>query len=136
MGIPRELVMADWNWLHETGELDPEMPLIQRVKLAAPRIGMSVDALDRALHRAGVRCPVEAGMSLRYNQPTSCQTCRSRRVIVAHAKADLSAVAKRLALNPDSLHLRAILERAQDQLASAEAEQDWHLSVEHDGVAA
>lgn len=56
-GVSKELVLLDWNWLHEVGYLKSDMPGSERVKLAAPRMGMKPKTLECALKRAGVRWP-------------------------------------------------------------------------------
>lgn len=76
--VPRELVLADWNWLHETGELRATDPLAWRIREAAPRMGMTDEALGKALERAGVRNPVDPAVFKR--RPSMCDTCRKYRV--------------------------------------------------------
>lgn len=45
-------VLAEWEWLHEAGELRSSDSRAQRIRQAAPRIGLSEEALDAALWRA------------------------------------------------------------------------------------
>jgi hypothetical protein len=57
--VPRHLVVLDWHWLHEVGELREDETLAERVRRAAPRIGVSETALFSALLSAGIRNPRE-----------------------------------------------------------------------------
>jgi hypothetical protein len=135
-GVPAELVLLDWHMLHETGQLDPEDSLNHRIGLAAPRIGMSVGALEIALRRAGIRNPVERSLQARHNRSLSCRGCRNYRVAITQAKSDLAQIAKRLARDPDNSRLQAALERAQEDLAYADAGREDHMLAEHRADAA
>lgn len=52
---PAEVALAEWEWLHEAGELRRSDVLADRIRQAAPRIGMSPEALEAALQRAARR---------------------------------------------------------------------------------
>ena len=48
--VPRAVVVEEWEWLDH----DRMASRAQRVRTAAARLGMTPDALDKALTRAGV----------------------------------------------------------------------------------
>lgn len=48
---PLTHVLEDWNWLDH----DPTVSGAERIRQAAPRLGMKPKALEKALERAGVR---------------------------------------------------------------------------------
>lgn len=48
---PRAHVLEDWEWLDH----DPFVSGTERIRQAAPRLGMTVRALQKALERAGVK---------------------------------------------------------------------------------
>jgi hypothetical protein len=50
--MPRAVALEEWRFLHEAGELNPRDPQAQRIRQAAPRLGVSYSALERALLRA------------------------------------------------------------------------------------
>ena len=134
--VKRELVLEDWNWLHETGQLDHADSLKHRTELAAPRMGMSVDALAQALRRAGIRNPAEpatvapsAGRG--EGRGELCQACRRYQGSLHRSAAELRMYASRLAEFPDSARLRANLERVQAERAQHEAVQAFHLDADH-----
>lgn len=130
--VPAELVLADWRWLHETGQLDEDDTLANRIRIAAPRIGMKVDALEQALRRAGIRRPVEPSVSGdMHHRRGDCQGCKVRDRACEIAESHLHNAARKLARNPDSPRLRAALERAQGEVATAEAQYQWHHDTEH-----
>jgi hypothetical protein len=130
--VTRELVLADWQWLHETGQLDPLDSIKHRVKIAAPRMGMSPDALEQALRRAGIRNPVPpAGMPPRVGRGEQCLECRKYASSLHRGQAELAVFSRRLAEHPDSRRLRANVERMREELATTEATHQYHLESEH-----
>lgn len=133
-GVPREVVLEDWSWLHETGELSRHDPLTVRVRQAAPRMGMSPAALERALARAGVRNPTPPATTTRRDS-YECDQCRHLARVLQVAQGDVAKLARRVAARPDSPRLRELLERAQSDLASTAACIDMH-DTEHDAEAA
>lgn len=135
VGVKSAHVLADWHWLHETRQLSEADSLNHRIELAAPRIGMSCDALEQALRRAGIRNPVEPAMTLRYRK-SLCLGCKNADHTADLARANVHRVARMLARRPDSPRYRAALEAAQAELAEAEAHQAWHAVTEHEGDAA
>lgn len=48
---PRSHVLEDWRWIDH----DPYVSGKERIRQAAPRLGMSFAALEKALERAGVK---------------------------------------------------------------------------------
>lgn len=133
--MTRDLVLTDWRWLHETGQLSETEPLAARVRVAAPRMGMTVDALAKALERAGVRNPVEPSLDM-HHRVSECRECNVRQRAVDLAERDLWHVARMLAKMPDSRKLRLRLENARDELARVKVRQEWHLDAEHPSAAA
>lgn len=129
-GVSREVVLEDWNWLHETGQLDPLDSLKHRVELAAPRMGMTVDSLQQALRRAGIRNPVGPGLQ-RAGRGEQCLECRKGQSALHRAEAEHTMVARRLAEHPHSARLRAGLAAAEAELVKVQLHRDWHLDAEH-----
>jgi len=130
--LPSHLVLTDWHWLHETGQLDPEDSQAHRVRLAAPRMGMSTAALGKALERAGITNPAPAPTLLPRTRPAEqCQVCRNNTTDCTRAGDDLRRVARNLAADPDSSWWRERLEPAREALATIVAHRDAHLTYDH-----
>lgn len=128
-GVPRELVLVDWEWLHETGELSEADPLAQRVRAAAPRMGMSDDALERALQRAGIRKPVEPSLNPR--KRTMCDECRKYRARLGAERAEVRRLAYLLQRKRVRTDVVDQLEAAKAALAGTTAQRDMHMETEH-----
>jgi hypothetical protein len=47
--------LEDWHHLREGGRLNRSLPFRAQVRQAAPAIGMTPAALEKALRRAGIR---------------------------------------------------------------------------------
>lgn len=132
--VPRAHVVAEWEWLHETGELSSTDSMRARIALAAPRINMTAPALEKALARAGIRNPVEPSFlpPRRPNLHADCGECRKFIHLTDQDDRDVRQIAKRLAADPDSLKLRALLGEAQESQATTKAYHDAHLDYDHD----
>lgn len=131
--MKRALVLIDWNWLHETGQLSESDPLLHRVREAAPRMGMGEEALAKALERAGITNPVGPGLNWRKDRDLEgkCAVCVHARVTVQRSEQEVRGAAKRLARWPDSARARKNLDARQGELARAQAQEEWHASEEH-----
>lgn len=126
-GVPRELVLEDWRWLHESGELNTGDSFTSRIAQAAPRIGMSVAALEKALARAGITAPKDDTLpSVRRDKSGGCLQCRKLLTANTEAKGHARMLAGRLARDPDSLVLARALDQAREHLARVAAELDMH----------
>lgn len=137
-GVRRELVLVDWYWLHETGQLDEDTPLAVRIREAAPRIGMTADALEQALRRAGIRNPVDPSLNWRKERATEdrCIRCVRDQVTVDGAETGVFKAARRLARQPDSTLAKRGLAEAQGELERQLKHQDEHWDLEHAGLVA
>lgn len=126
-GIPAELVLEDWRWLHESGELNTGDSFTRRIAQAAPRIGMSVAALEKALTRAGITAPPrEKSTKLARNESGGCLQCRKLLTATTEAKGHARMLAGRLSRDPDSSVLAGALDEAREHMARVAAELDMH----------
>lgn len=138
--VPGAEAVSEWNWLHSVGELSELDSMAKRIRLAAPRIGMTVGALEKALQRAGIRNPVTNESTQHLRRPglhSECLECRKVIHHVDNSAAEVRVAAARLAGDPDSMRRRRELDAARERLADHEAWRDLHLDLDHaEGVAA
>lgn len=130
------VVLEDWHWLHETGQLSEDQTLAERTRIAAPRIGMTVAALAKALERAGITRPVAPAMNWRKERVYDCDRCMHLSVQVQRAKSEVYVAATRLARTPTSERCKRTLAERQEELAKAEAHDEWHQAEDHSEWAA
>ena len=86
-----DLLLLDWDWLHETETLTADMPLAWRCRIAAPRLGVSVSSLERALARAGITNPVQKLPD--WHRQGYCKQCAKLNAELAMCEASLRVTA-------------------------------------------
>jgi hypothetical protein len=94
-------------------------------------MGMTPDALEQALRRAGIRNPVPPATVHRKDRGEQCLECRKYASSLHRGQAELAVFSRRLAEHPDSRRLRANVERMREELATTEATHQYHLESDH-----
>lgn len=132
--VPADMVVEEW----QRADLDPTLSKAARIRLMAPRLGMTEAALGKALERAGILEPQAAGLThlRRPGTERECDQCRLSHVRTVRAEAEVRVCASRLADDPDSPSRQTALEAAHERLADAKAWQDMHHDMDHGEVAA
>lgn len=131
-----DITLDEWHWLHEVGFLDAEASLNERIRLAAPRLGKSVDALEKYLHRRGIRNPVPPSQIRPPHKPVSCRTCHNRNLQAYLAEDDVTRTVRLLERHPESERYRAQLAKAQAHLERMRAGVIDHQADHAEQVAA